>query len=470
MLYRKNILSVLPAGVVTSVVFFPQISFAHAFGQSYTLPLPLWLYLAGSSTVVILSFLFSVLFVGTWKKESLRYNVSEWRIVRVIKKPIVRTLISMLSLSLLALLLLAAAFGKTEPTQNFTAIFIWIIFYLGVTYLTLLVGNIWSRFNPFYVATSWWKQKPLFSYNESLGYYPALLGYFVFIWLELISGGAGARPDNLFLLILCYLFATLLGVILWGRDAWFRFVDFFSVFFSLIGAMALFHMENGKMVMRVPFSGLIEKVAPHPSLVWFILFMLASTAFDGFRETALWLSTYHAVLPLFAPFGYQVVYVIPTIGLMLFPAIFFGCFSVALWIMKKVLGLDERISLLLARYAFTLLPIALAYHVAHYFSLLLVGGQSIIPLLSDPLHLGWDLFDTANFIPNIGIIGARELWNIQIAVIVAGHVVAVLLAHIESRRFPVSRMRAVASQLPMLLLMVIYTVIGLSILALPMGI
>ena len=173
---------------------------------------------------------------------------------------------------------------------------------------------------------------------------------------------------------------------------------------------------------------------------------------------------------MFSWFEQSVIYIIPTLGLIVFPLIFFVLFFLALFLMKKILRLKESTFFLMAICTYSLVPIALAYNVAHYFSLLLVGGQLIVPLLSDPLHLGWDLFDTANFISNIGIIGAKAVWNMQVGVIVFGHVVAVILAHIAVQKFSPSRSTLLLAQLPMLVLMVLYTLIGLSILSLPMGV
>ena len=161
----------------------------------------------------------------------------------------------------------------------------------------------------------------------------------------------------------------------------------------------------------------------------------ASTAFDGFRETALWLTCYHALLPTLSWFGQSATYLIPTLGLVVFPLIFFALFFFTLFLMKKILGLQENTFFLMAICTYALVPIALAYNIAHYFSLLLVEGQSIVPLLSDPLHLGWNLFDTVHFIPNIGIIGASAAWNMQVGVVVVGHIIAVILAQIAVQKF-----------------------------------
>ena len=75
------------------------------------------------------------------------------------------------------------------------------------------------------------------------------------------------------------------------------------------------------------------------------------------------------------------------------------------------------------------MPIAVAYHLAHYFSLLLTAGQFIIPLASDPFGFGWNLFGTAGYKVDLGILSPYVFWYGAVALIVAGHVIAVVLAH-----------------------------------------
>ena len=83
-------------------------------------------------------------------------------------------------------------------------------------------------------------------------------------------------------------------------------------------------------------------------------------------------------------------------------------------------------------FALTLVPIAIGYHVAHYLVFLLVQGQYIIPLLSDPFGCGWNLFGTAGYRVDIAIAGARFAWYAAVAAIVIGHMIAVYLAHLRA--------------------------------------
>jgi hypothetical protein len=151
-----------------------------------------------------------------------------------------------------------------------------------------------------------------------------------------------------------------------------------------------------------------------------------------------------------------------------FFVLFLAVYLFAIYMMKVVTRSSVATKELAVRFAFSLIPIAIAYHVAHYYTLLLVQGQSIIPALSDPFNMGWNLLGTALYEVNVGIIGAKSVWHTQVAVIVAGHVAAVYISHLMALNEYRSRRQALVSQLPMLAVMVAYTIAGLWILSQPL--
>ncbi len=116
-------------------------------------------------------------------------------------------------------------------------------------------------------------------------------------------------------------------------------------------------------------------------------------------------------------------------------------------------------------FALSLVPIALVYAVAHYFSLFVIQGQFIAPLASDPLGRGWDLFGTAGVQPDIGILSPNTVWYVQAASLVIGHVAGLAVAHDRAVAIFRDRGDALRSQYAMLALMVVYTVGGLWLLS-----
>jgi hypothetical protein len=148
---------------------------------------------------------------------------------------------------------------------------------------------------------------------------------------------------------------------------------------------------------------------------------------------------------------------------LLFLGVYFG-FSALAYRLSSV----ETSVLRAARvYVLSLVPIAIAYHLAHYLSYLMIAGQLAIPILSDPFGLGWDLFGTAAYRIDIGVIDAQDVWRLSVCAIVIGHIAAICIAHATSLRREKSARAAVISQLPMLVLMITYTMVSLWILSQP---
>jgi hypothetical protein len=115
-------------------------------------------------------------------------------------------------------------------------------------------------------------------------------------------------------------------------------------------------------------------------------------------------------------------------------------------------GIPRPTEAVARRFIYTLVPIALAYHIAHYLSFLLIQGQFILPLLSDPFGFGWNLFGSASSRPSLGIVGARFAWLTAVTAIVVGHILAVYLAHRAALHLARQR-SALRSQYPMVVLM-----------------
>ena len=165
------------------------------------------------------------------------------------------------------------------------------------------------------------------------------------------------------------------------------------------------------------------------------------------------------------------------VWLLAFAGAFFGIYLAFSYAMAKTAAVHARAHafaeshyapLIIARFfILTLLPIAIAYHIAHYLSFLLMAGQYLIPLASDPFGFGWDLFGTKRYFVRIAIIDARVVWYTSVGAIVAGHIAAVCLAHVMALRVFRDRRMAMASQYPLLVLMIGYTMVSLWIIAQP---
>jgi hypothetical protein len=116
-------------------------------------------------------------------------------------------------------------------------------------------------------------------------------------------------------------------------------------------------------------------------------------------------------------------------------------------------------------FVYSLVPIALAYAIAHYFSLAYYQGQWAVRLASDPLGRGWDLFGSADYAAQAHTLSPNTIWYVQVAALVCGHVIALALAHDRAVATFQTVYGAILAQFSLLALMVLYTVGGLWILS-----
>ena len=451
---------------------------AHSFGRLYNLPVPFWMYIYGATAALLLSFLL-VAWFATAKEESFAARPQK---TRPLALPRLKLALRLLALFGLLLTITTGFFGNGDPYRNFSMTFFWIVFVLAYTYATALLGDLYTAINPWRTLADGLARlipgytRGRWRYPERLAYWPALGFYMAFIWIELF---AHSRPFSLAVTLSIYSLLNLLGVWAFGARDWFRYGEFFAVFLRLIAKMAPFAYEQGRLRLRRPFSGLLEQPAERWSLLLFVLFMLSSTAFDGLMATRTWLQLFWS-----DPFGIleawvgtKAIYAFPTLRpvyfafqsfcLLISPFVYLAVYLLAIGLMKLVTRSRLPLRELALRFALSLLPIVLVYNTTHYYTLILTQGVKIVSLLSDPFGYGWNLFGTAGlfrapFLPDIGLV-----WHVQVGLILFGHIVSVYLAHLEALRLFPSRGRAALSQIPMLLLMVLFTGAGLWILAQP---
>lgn len=450
-------------------LLFPKVAWAHAFGQIYTLPLPVWLYLYGGAAAVAVSFLL-VAYFAREGKQSYSYPTLEIPFLNTLTQDWFIFLVKLFSLVVFAAAVISGFLGTGVPTLNLIPNLFWILIMLGITYLSALIGNVWSVLNPLRIILSIvpGNKQPL-TYPAKLGYLPAVIIYFFIIWLELLSNGIGVNPRFLSFFFLIYLSLSIMISYLFSKEIWFKYWDFLEVFFGLFSKIAPLEKKNNKIYLRPPFVALLKEKVTHPTLLIFILFMLSSTAFDGFKSTSTWLSFYYSFSYVLERLFHNNTYLLlHTIFWSLSPFIFLVVFLIGVGLMKLIVKSKESLLSLALKFAPSLIPIALAYNIAHYYTLLLTQGTTLINLISDPLNLGWNLFGTANLTTSIGFMNASFVWHSQVAVIIIGHIAAVYQSHREALRTFPSHRQAVVSQLPMLLIMVIYTMTGLWILSQPL--
>jgi hypothetical protein len=419
----------------------PAEAVAHAFGERYDLPLPLHLWIAAAGLTVALSFVVIA--------ASLRRRASHPRSFFLVRlHPVVVTAFRAVSVCVLFLLIAAGLFGTQDPFRNFAPAFVWIAWWIGFTYLSALLGNFWALLNPWTIL----HPKGLFRLPPPVGVWPAAALLLVFAWIEIVWEG-NAVPANIAWLALGYSLLTWAGMFVFGGEAWLKSGEVFTVYFGFLARLAPIEVKPNGLHLRAPAAGLLDPGPLSSSEAFFVIVMLAIVTFDGLRETPVW-AVSDAQWTVAATAG---LFAMPWV----FALVIFGVCALMGWL--TVTSASELARVFIP----TLLPIALAYHFAHYLSYLLVAGQVVIPLASDPLGRGWDLFGTARYQIAVGVVGARFAWYTSVIVIVAGHVLAMYLAHrLALARFSTPRL-ARRSQYPLAALMVGYTMLSLWILAQP---
>ena len=490
------------------------IAAAHGFGQRYDLPLPLSLYLFGAAAAVAFSFVVVGLFAR--RRESVagdygHINLLAYPPARLVARPGFVFALRFIALCLLMVTIVAGFWGNQNPYRNIAPTLVWVIWWVGLAYVCAFAGNLWALVNPWrtgfdWVTAAYWRitartMEPRLSYPERLGVWPAFFLLLAFSWTELVYPDAAA-PAHIAWLAVFYSILTWAGMFAFGGDIWLRHGEVFTLVFSTFARLAPTevrvldpavcerceaHCRNpdGACIdcydcfrradaqQRVwalrPFgAGLLDSRPVSASMMAFVLLLLSSVLYDGALGTPEWRQL-EKLLAAFAPgLGDWAPIAIRTLGLVGFWLVFFGAYVAVGAIMNRVAAAERRSPWDLAQtFALTLVPIAIAYHLAHYLSFLLRQGQYILPLLSDPFGYGWNLFGTAGYRVDIAIVGAAFAWYAAVAAVVSGHIAAVYLAHRKAMRVLGTRGAALCSQIPLTALMVVYTFFGLSILAEP---
>lgn len=345
---------------------------------------------------------------------------------------------------------------RADATIAPVAILIW--FWVGLAFLQAFLGDWWATLSPFdtlgrLLGLDYRGSEPPHRYPLAWGTWPAAVGLFLFTWIELVDPFRSAA-GSLGVLVVLYTAVQIAGMARFGRAAWIAHGETFSVYLGLIARLSpLRRDDHGRVVVGSALARLPE-VEPRPGLLALILVALGTTTFDGFSRTTLWLER-TALLDGTARI------VAGTTGLLGAVLVVGGAYALA---MRAAAGTGGgRWHVLAVRFAHTLVPIVVAYLVAHYFSYLLIEGQIGLARISDPFGMGWDLFGTATRPIALEIVSPQVVWYVQVAAIVAGHVAGVVLAHdLALRLFPTGAAR---SQVALLAVMVLFTAGGLLILS-----
>jgi hypothetical protein len=433
--------------------------FAHGIGGAKDLPIPAELAIAGAGAALAVSFIVLAL---AWR--SPRFDAAtRGRPLRGRPAALVDSRAFAVALRVLGLLVAGyvgwAAVAGPDLLTNPTFGVVYVLLWVGIVPLSLLFGPFYRAVSPLrtvhLVLTRLAGGRPeegLVRLPRWVGYWPAALGLFAFVWLELVyPGSTYLSPVRLW--FAGYIAAVVVGAAVFG-DEWFERADPFEVYSTLVGHLSVFgRTADGTLVLRSPLGNL-DGVPARPGLVGVVAVLFGSTAFDSFQDSTEWLKLTQSssVSTTWLDFA----------ALLTFCAVVGATFAAATMATGVGDGIGRRT--LPDRFAHSMVPIIVGYVVAHYLSYFVEVGQQTLIQLSDPLSTGADLLGTADWSVSYWISEHPTFLAVsKVLAVVTGHVLGVIAAHDRAVRLLPKR-HQLTGQLPLLFVMVFYTVTGLYLL------
>jgi hypothetical protein len=434
------------------------ISIAHGIGGAKDLPISPELAIAGATAALVISF--TVLAVA-WRNP--RYDAATsgrpapTGLAAVVDSAAWRIGLRTLGFALFAYTAAAAIFGKDLVINPvFGVFYVW--WWVGLVPLSLLLGPVWKAISPvrtinlaFAKVSGSDPDRGLITYPERLGHWPAAVGLFAFVWLELVYPfSTELGPVRLW--CAAYVAVMLVGGALFG-NVFYERADPFEVYSTLVSRLSVWGRRDGVLLLRSPLANL-DTTPVRPGLVAVVAVLFGSTAFDSFKDSTHWVQFIQSedVSP----------YVMNNLGLLAFcvgvGAIFaIGCVLTGL-------GDDLKRTELPNQLAHSVVPIIVGYIIAHYLSYLIEVGQLTLIQLSDPFSDGSNYLGTGNLQVDYWLsYHPTLLANIKVLAVVLGHVLGVIAAHDRAIRILPKR-HQLTGQLPLLFAMIAFTVGGLYLL------
>ena len=446
-------------GLALVAALAPTAASAHAAERAFVLLLPTEYYLVGGAAAVAVTF--AILALAPRAVGGLRVRIR----VRLHWPPLAGA-VRWLAFAAFAGLVAAGFLGPTDPLANPLPVTLWTLWWVGYTGLTALVGDSWPLLNPWSAPVGLLRRlglRPALRLPAWIGHWPALAGLFAFIWLEVVSM-APADPRGLARAAALSWLVHMVAMLVFGERRWRARGETFSVFFRLIGRVAPLCFGPRRVTLAWPGARLAGGRALAVSGWLFVTSVIASVSFDGLSATFFWLGLL-GINPLDFP-GRSAVVMENSIGLAAAWTAMGVAYIGAVAVGARIAGSRVPLGRTLGRIGLSLVPIALAYHLAHYLTILMLDAQNAAAIVAEALGLG-HVHASASFLNDFDAVMA--IWRTQTALIVGGHVLAVVVAHAAALELEGDARRAAISQLPLAGLMVGLTLLGLWLLSTPTG-
>jgi hypothetical protein len=430
----------------------PNVVVAHGVGRVYESPIPLSAYLLGAAATVLVSFVVA----------SLRSGNLQARAERQILGPrparIAGFVLGVLALLLLGVGLIAGLVVSSEGF-TFTTLAFWVALIVGVTAVSALIGGAWELLDPWARIEGFYRLEETQPGSTEPPWWVGPLLLYGLFWFELVSG-AGFQDRWVFAVVLAYsMFVFTMRAQL--GDRW-REVDPLSILFGFASRCAPLRISNEGVFYKGPVRDLLVTSPMPRSLFASILVLLASTTLDNVVETVAWTN-------LRADLGIAEAsdMLVDSVALLAFTVPFLATFGAAIWVAHRWIARDRPFAYVARIFGWSLVPIGVAYVLAHNAPLLMTGLPQLLRTMSDPFDMGWNLLGTASLFEGFSP-SPQLVWFLEIAFIVGGHILGVLAAHYTAVRLAARHSDAVKSQYALTILMSLYTIATLWLLSQPL--
>jgi len=427
---------------------------AHGIGGRTDLPIPLAVLILGAGGVLVVTFLALGLM---WKSPRLQGGPHYERPSAAIPTRGVLGVIGVVSLLLVIAQVVVPLVGAEREAirPTIAPVMVWVVFWLVVPFGGALIGDWYTDLNPWRVIarTARVGRAERIGLLDTVGLWPASGLFVAFAWFELVYPRSG-EPTMLGVAALVYTSLLVVAMAFVGRETGLAVFDFFTPYNRVISAISpLGRNGDGRLVWRGWLRSL-PVIPAWPGLWFFAAVMIGTVTYDGASGTDWFRAITGGLGESLAGSTFLLVATVNVVAL----AYYLACAVAARF------DPGERPTREVAqRFAHTLVPIGLAYAVSHYMTLIMFEGQQLVAAISDPFGLGWDLFGTAGYRVEFFIRSSTPIWLAQVAFIVGGHLVGVVLAH--DRSLQDFGRDSARSQYAMLVLMIALTSLGLLILS-----
>ncbi|MFQ5815601.1 MAG: 4Fe-4S binding protein [Candidatus Hydrothermarchaeaceae archaeon] len=421
---------------------------------------------------------------------------------------------------LLLLVIAAGLYGTQLPGWNLATVGVWAVWWSGIIFLVLFFGKIWCTSCPWIAIGDWIQRKSLWRKSDEplnsnirlpkklRNLYPATALFAVLTWLEL-GLFITYRPQFTAYAIMFFVFLAVMSSLVYEGRSFCRHLCFIGAIqgvYSMISPMELRSRdrdvcrrcktkdclrgnergygcpvrvypgtmrENNYCVLctecikTCPYDNVSVNIRPiaqdlmgarrgRLDEAFLIITLLGLTSFHGITMLPAWLNWATRALATESAVYYGVFSVLE----LCFIFIPMGVIYVTSGLSRVLAGNhDVSTKSLFINYAYAFRPIAMFYQLAHGTMHLGAEGQRLIPVLSDPLGFGWDLFGTAG----AGVeplLTMAQIGYVQYLLIFVGQMMGIYIVFKISMRIFGNKKQALRSLIPVAFLMLIFTLLN----------